>query len=318
MDNNRYHLLEKVAYLYYTNGYTQKEIAMFLGIERTTISRMLKKAGTLGIVKTEVQIDNLEQLQLELALQEKFNLKNVMIAAKEPQRKVSTELEVVQAAAAYLKQLIKPGSTIGFAWGTLLSKMVDQFRGAGNNLGTTFVPLVGSPSLSNKQYHANQIVYNAAKQFGGKSLFIDEKAIQARPITTVLNRNSFQKILAAWKQLDIAVVGVGGSLTDESSSWRDMLSEEDRIQLKKQHAIGDCCCTFFDQEGEIIGGQLLERTIAIPLSELRNIKNCVAVVISPEKALAILALLKMGFLTALITDEETARQVLRVAHSSMQ
>lgn len=75
---------------------------------------------------------------------------------------------------------------------------------------------------------------------------------------------------------------------------------------------------FFDQEGEIIGGQLLERTIAIPLSELRNIKNCVAVVISPEKAPAILALLKMGFLTALITDEETARQVLRVAHSSMQ
>src|SRR5699024_3757554 len=58
-------LLYKIAKLYYEDNRTQGDIAKQVGIYRTTIGRMLKKARREGIVRIEIVSSLNEQFQLE-------------------------------------------------------------------------------------------------------------------------------------------------------------------------------------------------------------------------------------------------------------
>ncbi|ANK58898.1 DNA-binding transcriptional regulator [Loigolactobacillus backii] len=312
MDDNRRHLLAKVAYLYYIQGRTQSQIATELNIYRTTISRMLQQARQQHIVTIQIEDFNPQLFNLEEKLKQRFNLKNAIIV---PSDRVANNQQknaaLSKAAALYLKQIIKPHDTVGFAWGLVLAGMVGQLQHP-TQTDATFVPLVGGPSPSNSQYHVNGIVYDAARQFGGHSLFVDAAAVQESKLIRdgIIGAKYFYEIKRRWQQLDIAFVGIGGPLSSKSSRWRDLLTDQDRQLLKEREAIGDCCCTFFDRHGKILNGDLSDRTIAIPLPHLQRVPNTVGVARSLTKVPSITATLKMGLLNTLITDEETAKQIM--------
>ncbi|MCH4170387.1 MAG: sugar-binding transcriptional regulator [Lactobacillus sp.] len=315
MNNDKKRLLAKVAYLYFIEDYTQAEISKELNIYRTTISRMLKQAKDLGIVSIKINDFDTDLFDLELTLKEKFQLKNILIIPSYPKESnKSKDQRLSLAAALYLKRIIKPKDIVGFAWGSILVGMIGQLQ---NPVKTdaTFVPLVGGPSPSNSQYHVNGIVYDAARQFGGKSLFVDAAAVQESKYIRdgIINSQYFSDIRRLWAHLDIAFVGIGGPLTNSASRWRDLLTDEDRELLRERQAIGDCCCTFFDRHGKILTGSLLNRTIAVPLDNLRQVSNTVGVARSLTKAPSIKALLAMGILNTLITDEETANRILEIS-----
>lgn len=314
MNDSHHQLLAKVAYLYYECDYTQAQIAKELNIYRTTISRMLKQARNEGIV--EIRINNFDSdlFDLEQQLQKRFGLNRAIVIATEPHATHQRKEQLLSIEAAlYLKQIIKPHNIVGFAWGSILSGMVGQIQ---NPIQTdaTFVPLVGGPSPTNSQYHVNGIVYDAARVFGGHSLFVDAAAVQESKYVrdSIMTSQYFHEIQNSWDKLDIALLGIGGPLTNSSSRWRDLLTAEDYDLLKDRQAIGDCCCTFFDKDGKILTGDLLNRTIAIPLTQLKNVPNTIAIARSLTKAPSILALLKMGILTTLITDAETAQRILKL------
>ncbi|RRK10086.1 sugar-binding transcriptional regulator [Lactiplantibacillus garii] len=312
MQPNRHQLLAKVAYLYYEKDYTQSQIAKQLNIYRTTISRMLKQARETGIVEIKINDFNSDLFNLEEALKQRYGLQNAIVIATEPHASSERKEQLLSAEAAlYLKQTIKPHNVVGFAWGSILSGMVGQLHHP-IQTDATFVPLVGGPSPSNSQYHVNGIVYDAARVFGGRSLFVDAAAVQESKYIRdgIMASKYFHEIQDCWEHLDIALLGIGGPLNNTSSRWRDLLTPEDRELLKERQAIGDCCCTFFDKNGKILAGNLLDRTISIPLPQLTRVPNAIAIARSLTKAPSILALLKMGILTTLITDAETAQRVL--------
>lgn len=312
MNDNRRRLLAKVAYLYYVRDYTQAQIAAELNIYRTTISRMLKQARETHVVDIKINDFNTDLFNLEEQLQQRYHLKNAVVIANEPHADhQAKEQRLSYEAALYLKQIIKPHNIVGFAWGSILAGMIGQLHHP-IQTDATFVPLVGGPSPSNSQYHVNGIVYDAARAFGGHSRFVDAAAVQESQYIRdgITDSQYFREIKTCWDSLDIALLGIGGPLTNTSSRWRDLLTTEDRALLKDRQAIGDCCCTFFDKHGKILRGDLLNRTIAIPLPQLKQVPNSIAIARSLTKAPSILALLKMGILTTLITDAETAQRIL--------
>ncbi len=314
MNSSRRELLAKVAYLYYVENETQAQIAKDLDIYRTTISRLLKQAREQHIVTIEINDFNANLFKLEAALKARFHIREAVIIPdnreETPQQK---DQRLSLAASQYLKQIIKPHNTVGFAWGSVLSGMIGQLEQlAPIKTDATFVPLVGGPSPSNSRYHVNGIVYDAARQFGGHSLFVDAAAVQESRYVRdgIISSQYFHDIQDCWQNLDIAFVGIGGSLTNTTSRWRDLLTAADCQLLRERHAVGDCCCTFFDRSGKILKGDLLDRTIAIPLTQLQTVPHSVGVARSLTKAPAIKTLLGMGILNTLITDEETAKRVL--------
>ena len=147
----------------------------------------------------------------------------------------------------------------------------------------------------------------------GNSVFINATAVQESRYLRdgIMNAKYFQELARDWAHLDIALVGIGGPLNHKTTSrWRDLLTPEDQAMLKEQHAIGDCCCTFYDANGKLLAPDLQKRTIAISLDTLKQTPIRIAVARSKEKVPAIKALLKMGVVNTLITDNDTAEQLL--------
>lgn len=316
MKLERKHLIARVAYLYYVKGFSQDKISKNLNIYRTTVSRMLKQARDNSLVKVNIDIDqvNTDIFDLELKVKETFGLKNVLIVPTNNEDSDNEKDEkLAYEAALYLKQIIKPESIIGFSWGNILARMAGKLHNL-SETSSVFVPLAGGPSSNNTTYHVNSIVYDASKHFGGQGLYVNVSAIQESKLKKkqIMNSLEFYKIKEYWKKLDIAVVGIGGPLNSAASSWRDLLSTEDFELLNDREVVGDCCCTFFDKYGKILRGDLWERTIAIPIENLKNVKDSVGVARSLTKAPSLAVLMKMKILNTLITDEETARHILEL------
>ncbi|WP_407892218.1 sugar-binding transcriptional regulator [Lacticaseibacillus sp. N501-2] len=306
------HLMAKAAYLYYVDDRTQSQVATMLQVDRSTVSRLLKRARDTGIVTIQVHHFDVATYQLEQQLQQRFGLNDAIVIPTDPNADSATKnQQLAKTAAQYLKRIIAPRQKIGFAWGTTLSGMVGQLDHP-IKTNATFVPLVGGPSSANAKYHVNGIVYDAARQFGGESLFIDAAAVQESKMIRdgIWQSQYFQTIRQIWNHLDIAFVGIGGALNRGTSRWRDLLSAEDIAALQDREVIGDCCCTFFDRHGRVLKGALHDRTIAIDLKQLKQTPNTVGVVRSLTKAPAIKTFLTMGVLNTLITDSETAQRIL--------
>ena len=113
-------ILIKAANLYYTDGLKQGEIAARLGVDRTTVSKYLKRALAAGIVRITVETDSNEEL--ESALERRFGLREAYVVAH------SIDLEQVkrrmaQAGLSLLRRIAADGQTIGLAWGTSIREL---------------------------------------------------------------------------------------------------------------------------------------------------------------------------------------------------
>src|SRR5690625_1206394 len=77
---DRMSLLVKIARMYHEQGLRQPEIAARLHISQSRVSRFLKEAGALGIVRTVVVPPPGTFSELEEAVQEKYGLTDVVVA----------------------------------------------------------------------------------------------------------------------------------------------------------------------------------------------------------------------------------------------
>jgi DNA-binding transcriptional regulator LsrR (DeoR family) len=74
--------------------------------------------------------------------------------------------------------------------------------------------------------------------------------------------------------------------------------------------VGDIVGQFYDRNGQILDTPLHDRTVALPLSDLRSMQNVIGIAGGLNKVPAILGALRGGFVKILITDERTAWEIL--------
>ncbi len=315
MGKEKLDLLRQVAYKYYIEGKNQETIGSELNIYRTSVSRMLKQAKESGIVEIKIHDFDEQIYELETELKETFNLKYVRIAHTEPHfSNKEKEENLAKMAASTIKNMIKPNETIGVAWGETLGNAISKIDNRRKTLAT-FVPIVGGPSHVHSRFHVNTLVYELARKFGGNSLFVNATVVQETKQLKegIIHSQYFQELKSKWDKLDVAIVGIGGLLSEKTSKWRDLLSPEDYEELRLREACGDSCCNFFDIDGKILRGDLYDRTISIGLENLKNVPTVLGIARSKRKSRAILAMLKKGYINALVTDDETAKFILKHA-----
>ncbi|WP_319468146.1 sugar-binding transcriptional regulator [uncultured Trichococcus sp.] len=314
MKGERRRLLAKVAYLYFVVGKSQTEIAEDLGIYRTTISRMVTQARDEGIVNIEINEYDVGIFALEEYVQSKFGVRKVEIVSNEYyETQESLMDEIAKRAAAMVRNSIREKDIVGISWGSSLSKMVDKIEPR-NVKNVSFCPLAGGPSHINARYHVNTLVYEMSRIFHGKSTYINAMVVQGTEQLAfgILGSKYFEELLMLWNALDLAIVGIGGELDHNTSQWRDLLTEDDYSILEREGAIGELCCRFFDSEGEIVHRQLQKRIIGITLEQLACVPTSIAIAQGENKAQAILAILRKGYVNHLVTDRKTILKVLEL------
>lgn len=314
MKEDKKKLLAKVAYMYYEQELTQAQIAKELAIYRTTVSRMLSQAKSAGIVEIKINHFDASLFELEEQLKHAFGLTAVeLVPTESDTSEEAKEERLAEAAGAWIRRQLADEMVVGLSWGASVGRAVNKIDQKQLS-DVSVVPVVGGPSHINSRYHVNTLVYELARKLNGNSLFVNATVIQESKELAegIFNSKYFHDLKEYWKRLDLVIVGVGGPLSYHKSQWRDLLSPADYEELKLREAIGDCCCRFYDGEGKLLKGELNQRTIGLTLDELADIPQSVGIARGISKARSIVPLLKKGYLKTLITDQDTAQEILRL------
>jgi deoxyribonucleoside regulator len=116
--------------------------------------------------------------------------------------------------------------------------------------------------------------------------------------------------LQAARRAPSAVFGMGLFGPDSVHVASGYLDDGDLAELTAAGAVGDVLGRFLTVEGRVALPALDERTVGLPLDELRTKRLTIGVAAGPGKGPIALAAIRAGCLRHLVTDESTAEWVL--------
>jgi deoxyribonucleoside regulator len=304
--------LVDIATRFYLTGQSQIEIARSVGLDASTVSRYLKRARDEGIVRVEIQRPRTLHGDLALELAQGFHLKRAVVVAGEPGR--GAVQAVAWAAADYVNSQLLNGMRLGLSWGRMLSAAIHMLPpGTVSELDVSLLHGgVGSAGAGIQGVelarHIASLHPHSHVHYLHAPVLVDSPDIK----DAMLRDGSIRAALDSAASSEMALVGIG--TLDESAPLISYghISKHDRGRLLASGAVGDMCTRFFTPEGEPVH-VLDDRLIAIEWDELKRIPLVVAMAAGLEKRDAILGALRAGCIDVLVTDESTARSVLRGA-----
>lgn len=305
-------LLIDIAQMYYSESATQDDVAKRFNISRSLVSKYLSRAKDLGIVEIRVHDELFHPYkQLEEKLKKKFDLENVVcVNAADPSQ---VKQRIGDATAKFLSKVIQPDSIIGVSAGTTVYEVASNMylNVSMNNL--TFVPLVGGLGKEHTDIQANVVCDIFARRTGGVSVDLHVPVLvdSANAKEVLLAQNFIKKTFDLMKRVDIALVGIGGApVYDEMT--KAYLHKVDPTALEnKDRVTGDICYNFFDKHGRYVDTDWNRRVMAIDLDEIKKIPLVIGAAGGLHKVEGIRAALKGQLVNVLITDINTARELLK-------
>jgi deoxyribonucleoside regulator len=122
-----------------------------------------------------------------------------------------------------------------------------------------------------------------------------------------------RETLEIGRRSDIALTGIGVAVPDLAGMYRAGYIDEATLdEIRAAGAVGDILVGFFDQAGRRLDLPVTRRVIGLSLDDLVSIPMTIAVAGGTRKAAAILGALRAELLHVLVTDEATAREVIRL------
>ena len=306
--------MAKVARMYYGQGLRQTEIMDRLSIHQSTVSRLLKRAETEGIVRITVSVPSAAHPDLEEALQTRYGLREaIVIDSIEDDEQIVRDLGA--AAAFYLETTAKPTDVIGISsWSAALLAMVDAMRPQRRASGARVVQILGGVGNPGAEAHANHLTRRLAHLIAGTATLLPAPGVVGSPeAKQVLLKDSYvQEATALFKTITVALVGIGAIKPSKLlAASGNVFSPQELKTLSGDGAIGDICLRFFDGRGQPIKTPLNERVISIELEQLRHIDRVVGIAGGERKTAAIRGALDGHLINVLVTDRNTADRLLQ-------
>ncbi len=310
MDREKLSKVIEAAKLYYLLDYNQNEIAKILGVSRPTVSRLLQQAKSDGIVQINITdpTENVENLADQL--ENKFNLKKVVVASIPQYENHILKNYLGEKAALFLDEIVKDEDIIGVTWGTTLYHIaVELKRKFVKNVKV--VQLKGGVSLAETNTYASEILYLFGKAYNTTPHNLPLPAIVDHVVVKQAMEadRHIRKILELGKQANIALFTIGPIKTDSLLFQLGYFTDSDLESLYGK-AVGDICSRFFDKDGKVCNQSLNERTLGIDLEDLKKKEHSILVAGGPNKIEGIYGALKGGYANVLITDQFTAQFLL--------
>jgi deoxyribonucleoside regulator len=308
-------MLVDLATRFYVAGQSQVEIARALGLDASTVSRYLKRARDEGIVHVEIHRPRSLHGDLALELAGAFHLRKAVVVEDSPSSAGSDA--VARAAADYVNSRLLNGMRLGLSWGRMLSAAIHRLPvGTVSNLEISL--LHGGVGRGGAGIQGHELARHLASlhphsrvHYLHAPVLVDTPDIKA----AMMRDRSIRAALESAASSEMALVGIG-TLDDSAPLIRDRhISPRDRQRLLAQGAVGDMSTRFFNAGGEPVH-VLDDRLIAIESAQLKSIPLVVAMAAGLEKRAAVLGALRTGWMDVLVTDESTARSVLKADRRS--
>ena len=310
-------MMARAAWLYFTGGLTQSEVAKRLQIPITRAHRYIARAQSEGLVRIFVDAKAGSCVEIETRIMKTYGLNLCWVAMDLPEY-YSLPFRTLSAKGADFLMNVATGSkhrVVGIGHGRTLAASVDAMsRVSGENL--KFVSVLGGLT---RTYATNP--YDVIHRLNHKT----EAEAYLMPLPMYANSAEDKQILLAQSCMaattrlaevaTIYIIGIGevsNFAKNHSTALTAFVGSEDTKALYCNGARAEVLGHFLDSEGKTVETDWHDRVMAPPLENLKG-REVVAIAGGKSKAVAILSTLRSGLLTGLIIDEATARTIVDAA-----
>lgn len=331
--------LRRVAEHYYGNGLSQEAIADGEGCSRMTVSKALQKAKTAGIVRISIlpelrggYLRNLSrEARLELGLEDL-----VLVPGRSFEGMAKTEtnehvaIDIAQAAAEYLDQLLVDSSILAMSGGTMMRSVTRFLRPTKMLPRLNVVSTIGFVEPHTTEGDANMVTYELAQAYGGThtwfcagAFFPSISQAQLKDLSAMIQQYPMvKKAYDLYEQASIFMMGLWTPYTNDEVVMKGILSQEQMSIIEKQQPAADINHWVFDAQGRCINTLLDPPPYYLTGFEIPSLKEKIqtkgvkAILVAgggPAYVPAIHAALQAGLANILVTDHITAQYLLRLA-----
>ena len=302
MDEQTYALATKAAWYYYMEDNTQAQIAEVMGVSRAKVIRLLEEARAQGIVQFSFRKNDSQRVSAEQLLIDRFGLKDAFVVPT-PLDSSAINQSIAQGAAHYVSDHLREDGYLNIGYGATVSRMLG-FLAKNREESLNVVSLTGGvsyylPSVGTTAYSMHLFLTPSP-------LVVSSRQVR----DALLDEKSLQDVSTMTEYADMSVVGIGAAVEGATVLRNGILNEGELTVLKMQGAVGDVLNHFMDKDGNLIQTEIEDRVISTDLDKLRQLKNVVGVAGGKDKVTAIKAVLNGGYLNVLITDSDTAAELL--------
>lgn len=300
-------MVVRAAWLYYGDGLTQAQVAKRLFVSRQTVGRLLEAARTHGIVRVEIDARSLAALGLSTRLRTTFGLADAIVVPRDggavkPTGRVNER--VAAALAAYVRRYLHPGAVVGVGWGDTVARALSMLTEESLQ-GVTLASAAGSIHAISQSMGGNPKVAQHLRAVPAPLIVSSPEAA-----ATLRAEASVRAVLDLASSAVVTLTGIGSAGPGASAVRSQVLTAEEVASFATMGAVGDMLGEWYDARGRIISSATSERRIGLSLDRLRAMPNIVGVAGGSEKVQAVLGAIRGRYIKVLVTDEDTAEELL--------
>jgi DNA-binding transcriptional regulator LsrR (DeoR family) len=302
----------RAGWLYYVAGNTQDQIAAKLGISRQGAQRLVSLAVSERLVKVRIDHPIANCLDLGHRLAERFGLALSEVVPTDPASPGSL-VGVAQAGAAEIEKWLRKPEEIVMAIGTgrTLKATIEQLPRLQCSHHRV-VSLTGNiaPDGSAALYN---VIFTMAEHVTARSfpMPFPVLASSAEERRLLHSQPMIQPMIDLATKADVTFVGIGDLGDDAPLIVDGFIDAGELAALQAAGAVGEIVGWAFDSEGRFIQGVINERVASAPIPP-RETSLVVALAVGLRKTAGIRAAIRGGLISGLVTDEQTAADLLRL------
>lgn len=303
-------IIVEAAWLYYHDGLNQGEVADRLEVSRATVVNYLQEAREKGYIRITLAPEVFTSHKYAHVLRERFGLKAALIVPDGKGDDLARLGRIARGAAAWLPELIVPGDVLGVAWGQTIFELAEALVSAAIP-NVDVVQLVGSMATP-YGFTAEICSANVAKGLGARCINLHAPAIltNAELAAALRAEPIIAKQLDALSHCNKALFAAGSCLPSSHVVISGIATEDDLNSYIANGARGVLCGRFVDVEGKPVHGPLDERMIGVELERLIGLDMGILVSAGEDKVDAMLAVMRGGYTTHVVTNASTAEMLV--------
>lgn len=303
-----YQLMLKATWYYYMENYTQQQISQLLGVSRAKVIRLLDEARATGVIRFLFREDDRARMEVERELIGRFGLEDAFVVPT-PAHTADLTQSIAQAASVYIADHLRADGFLNIGYGDMTGLILDSLASS-RRFDINVASLTGGVS-----YYLPKV---SSEVFAMHLYLVPSPLIlsSAELRDQLLMEPAIQDVFRMTSHADMTVVGVGSMDEDATIIRNGILSKTDFALLKMQGAVGDILNHFIDADGNPVGTSIEDRIVSSSLDKLQSMHNVIGAAGGSVKVPAMHAALMHGYFNVLVTDEQTARELLEYSTKS--
>lgn len=293
----------------------QQDVASLLGLSRSKANRLVSSVKESHSIYYSIDGNPGELLGLEEQLSNAFDLKTCAVCdapVKEDPFYSLGGTSLIEEGAHQLRAIMATleATSVGFGKSRTVKKVVERLSIPYQD-DYSWIGLQGCFG-ANLETNPFEIIADICDKAGGQGYLL--------PVSAALNSyndaqmafkvKEVSDVLLKAKKASLYVLSIGSIQNTEAIADILGFSEQQISNLRHRNVVGDILGHFLDSRGQQVTGNGIPTALSLALSDLK--KNRTFVVAGGDaKADALIASLRGGYISDLVTDSQTAKQVLK-------